>query len=159
MYSEYTIPCYIELTDGDFALCDHEDYQMLSAFDWRKHDGGYAIQGLRNTYMHRMVMLPDPGQQVDHINGDRLDNRKRNLRSCTAEQNAANKSAAGVIWHHGAGKWQARIHSKKNGVTTTKTFSDRIEAQLWYDAEKIQRFGEFAKTKYLRATGPYTTVM
>lgn len=82
--------------DGKFALCDPESRLLLNAAKWHLSSGGYAKSSL--GLMHRVVVqmemrkvLPED-LVVDHINGDRLDNRSSNLRVATLKGNAKNKS-------------------------------------------------------------------
>ena len=90
----------------DEVLIDHEDRQMLESMaKWYIDKGktsGYCVAniciGMKNgrkvykkTSMHRIIMKSPEGYQVDHINGNRLDNRKENLRLVTNKENARNK--------------------------------------------------------------------
>lgn len=115
----------IPLANGaGVALVDDEDYERLSEFTWKANRRGKTIYAIRSTdrhhhvKMHRDVLgfgIGDPG--VDHINGNGLDNRKKNLRVATPVQNGANSrprtdSASpfkGVTFHKGDGQWHARI--------------------------------------------------
>jgi hypothetical protein len=86
----------LELTGGDYALVSEEDYEDLSRWRWRRNPGGYAqrggtVDGKQVTvYMHRYIMKPGEWQTVDHINRNRLDNRRSNLRVCTYSENCEN---------------------------------------------------------------------
>lgn len=86
----------ITLSNTDkVTLVDDEDYERLNGSVWRM-ENGYARTGRHNPgrpapAMHRVVLgEPIGGPNVDHINGDRLDNRKSNLRWCTTRQNCQN---------------------------------------------------------------------
>lgn len=89
----------IYLCKGRYALIDDDDAALVSRMDWylvhgnRTHyaSTGSSIVGKTQRAMHRLVMRAVPGQVVDHINGDGLDNRKANLRFVTAKQNANNR--------------------------------------------------------------------
>ena len=77
---------------GHYAIVDREDYDKVNAFSpWYENDGGYATKKTRikgknvSIRMHRLIMNPPGGLEVDHINGNRLDNRKSNLR-CVSHQ-------------------------------------------------------------------------
>jgi hypothetical protein len=90
------------------ALVDDDDFVWLDQWVWR-YDArdGYARRG-RGVKMHRLVLGLEPGDGKigDHINGDRLDNRRSNLRVVSAAGNAQNtlgKAASrsafrGVSW-------------------------------------------------------------
>lgn len=120
----------IPLTKGKVALVDDEDYGWLSAFRWcalqvRCHRF-YVVrnvprgEGRRGTiYMHRAIACPPAGLQVDHINGDSLDNRRLNLRVATNAQNNRNRGVSknntsgfkGVCWDGQTKKWVAHIET------------------------------------------------
>jgi hypothetical protein len=97
-------------------LVDDEDFEYLNQFNWYICIGGYAA--VKNTKMstrlHRLVMDAKKGEFIDHINGDRLDNRKSNLRTVNKRQNNINAKQKrgkykGVSFHKKAGKWVASI--------------------------------------------------
>lgn len=85
----------IRLTQNKFALVDDEDFERLNQYKWyfsngyAKHDSGGRKNRTR-LYMHRMALKAEPGQEVDHINRNKLDNRKSNLRFVTHYQNSIN---------------------------------------------------------------------
>src|SRR6187402_2249722 len=116
----------IPLDKGKMAIVDDEDYEWLSSFLWRAHNprgkvgnSFYALTGYRGITMHRLLTLCPKGLQVDHINGDTLDNRKSNLRICTAQENIRNRKPVitkrskskflGVDLNRSGSKWVARI--------------------------------------------------
>lgn len=100
---------------------DPVDKHFLSEFTWRVHQGYASAQVWRNgkthrVYLHRLILnLKDPRHLTDHINGDRLDNRRKNLRVVdfqTSNQNVSghrNSSSRfrGVSWDKRAKKWEA----------------------------------------------------
>lgn len=72
---------------------------QLCCFNFARLPSGYIIarpkgrsQKWKSYYLHRLIMRPQHGMQVDHINGDRSDNRRSNLRICTNQQNNLNKT-------------------------------------------------------------------
>ena len=105
--------------------------------------------------MHRVVLGAQDGQQIDHINGDNLDNRRANLRFCSNAQNQYHKRPQrsgtsmfkGVSFHKHHGKWQARItysgHTYQLG-----SFADERLAAIAYDVKAHELFGEFALTNF-----------
>jgi hypothetical protein len=112
--------CKIPLTSGGFALIDAEDYDKIKHLSWRTtstcgYVGNYVFRGQTN-WLAKMVMGATKEQEVDHINHDRLDNRKENLRICTSSQNCMNRSAKisntgvkGVCFVKATGKYQVMI--------------------------------------------------
>lgn len=95
----------IPVSKGKYhALVDEEDYEYLTQWNWRYIDG-YACRSIyatnddekrvrRTIRMHRVISEPNDEQQVDHINGDKLDNRRLNLRNVSAKQNQMNKKTS-----------------------------------------------------------------
>ena len=83
----------IPLTRGKFALVDDEDYEWLSQWKWYCSTTGYAVRGCKNRilYMHREIAKTKPGMLTDHINRNKLDNRKENLRFCSHRENMKNR--------------------------------------------------------------------
>jgi hypothetical protein len=93
-----------------------------------------------------------PNDQIDHINGDRSDNRISNLREATQQQNAMNRGAdkkstskyVGVSWSNSHGKWVAQIQSGKKNKRIGY-FRTEIEAAEAYQKEAIALRGEWAR--------------
>jgi hypothetical protein len=155
----------IPLTRGKVALVDDEDYEWLSHFRWSYMTKGYAARTkTRNgthsvLYMHRVIMLPDPDQQIDHINRDTLDNRRRNLRVCTNRQNIAAgifppgqySRHRGVTWDKSRRMWSAQVKHRPQQLALGR-FDNEVDAALAYDIKAIELFGEFARPNFLRAT-------
>ena len=88
-----------ELSD-EYTIVDDEDYDKVVEalgkrakwYLWKSTTGKkYAMSGCRYKSVHRVVMGNPKGMDIDHIDGDGLDNRKENLRICTRSQNCANK--------------------------------------------------------------------
>lgn len=89
----------IPLTQGKCTVVDEADYGLLSQYNWFFNKIGYAVKNeprekgkknCRKTYMHRFILSVLSGNEVDHINGNTLDNRRCNLRLATKSQNAMN---------------------------------------------------------------------
>lgn len=104
---------YIDLYDKQYnvvaqAIIDAEDVDKVKNIKWRKNCNGYAINNSHcSEYIHRRVIEHDGF--VDHINGNRLDNRKCNLRPCTRSQNQMNVDYKGVYLHKDGVRWYAKI--------------------------------------------------
>ena len=91
---------HIPLSQGKFAIVDDADFEFLSQFKWYIHKGRAVrkprtFEGKRVglIWMHRVIMRPPKSMVVDHINGNKLDNRRINLRVCSKSQNEWNKPA------------------------------------------------------------------
>jgi hypothetical protein len=80
------------VTVGHF-LIDKEDVEKIKGYKWSVMNTGYiaAYRGGKAILLHRFITDCPKGKEVDHINHDRTDNRKINLRICTRRQNCLNK--------------------------------------------------------------------
>lgn len=150
----------IQLTNSDkVVLVDDEDYDFLMQWKWH-FDGYYArrqthigmIDGKQKQKpirLHIQIMNPPEGMDTDHINGDRLDNRRTNLRLCTTQENNRNrglgkKGYKGVYFHKVNKKWIAQIRLNNKG-RHLGSFENINDALLAYNKAAIEHFGEFAK--------------
>lgn len=95
------IPLSGDFGEGLFTLVDEADYDWLKRWRWNlSRKGGYAIANIgsrptRNRlYMHKLLIEPPPGYVTDHINRNRLDNRRWNLRAVTRRENRLNSAQA-----------------------------------------------------------------
>lgn len=108
----------ISLSKGLEAIVDDEDFESLSQYKWR-FDGRYATRlgDSKKVYMHRAIAGNDSTLDTDHINRDKLDNRKSNLRICTRTVNNFNQPIRadntsgykGISWRKDSKKWRARV--------------------------------------------------
>jgi len=86
----------ITLSKGKVALIDDEDLELVSARSWnfdryaRANVWNKELKKYEVKYMHRVIANAPKGMDVDHINGDKLDNRRANLRVCTRSENLHN---------------------------------------------------------------------
>ncbi len=152
----------INLTGGKVAIVDDQDLEWLSRWKWYCDKDGYAVRRrsdkgvYRSTFMHRVIMQTPADLQTDHINGDRLDNRRCNLRVCTNMENQQNirkrnprggmrpSQYKGVSWDKRKGKW--RVVITVNGRPTHMgSFAQEEAAAKAYDDAAKQFFGDFAK--------------
>lgn len=95
---------------GYEILVDEKDLEALSLYSWHLTQNGYAIawvNGERMRMTHFLLGRPSKGMVIDHINGVRLDNRRRNLRVVTVQQNAYNTKAVGV--RQRGNSWEANV--------------------------------------------------
>jgi len=143
----------IPLTHGKVALVDDEDFEWLNQWKWHYSKFGYAVRKPKEQiYMHRFIMKPEQGLFTDHINGDKLDNRKENLRICTTGENMRNRPKQsnntsgykGVFWHKKAKRWFAKIGFMRKSIHLG-LFDTREEAYERYCKAEKEYFGEFAR--------------
>lgn len=153
----------IPLSKGKYAIVDREIFDKLSKRKWH-FNGRYAARHIKGNnrkllLMHRVILETSKGLETDHINGDKLDNRRSNLRECTVSQNAMNKkvnlsSSSGYkgvqSFKEGSGKkWRVQI-ILNNKKIELGYFNDKEEAALAYNEAAKKYFGEFACLNQLR---------
>lgn len=147
----------ILLTKGKVAIVDDEDYEWLMQWKWHYSIGGYAqrnsprINGKNHKiHMHREINHTPEDFETDHINGNKLDNRRINLRTASRSQNAFNQKinknntsgVRGVYWQKLNKKWQAKIYI--NGMNhSLGYFTDLSDAKAVYNQAAADAFGEF----------------
>lgn len=138
---------------GDVFIIDDEDFNLVSKYTWHLNHKGYVrseIKG-RQVMLHRVVMsVTDPKLQVDHIKGNKLDNRKSQLRVCTNQQNQFNRGKnknntsgfKGVKWRKDRSTWIAVINfNMKRKIIGT--FDCPKKASRAYLAAAKKLHGEF----------------
>lgn len=149
----------ISLTKGKSALVSDCDYKYLMQWKWH-FDGHYARRSFRrggrktNLRMHRVVasqMMLSRTKDVDHRNKNKLDYRRRNLRSATEQQQVGNQSLRstntsgyrGVVWDKERSKWRAQI-KVKGKYELIDRFKSKREAARAYNKRALEVFGKFA---------------
>lgn len=151
----------IKLTQGKFTTVGPRDYKYLSQWKWyydKSRPGGYAVRtdnlNKRKIYMYRAI-LERMGcknfAQTDHIDQDKLNNYRSNLRPATARQNSCNcgkqksntSGYIGVSWYKWRKKWRAYIYV--NGKQKfLGYFEDIKDAARAYNKAALKYHGEFA---------------
>ena len=151
----------IPLTKGHVATIDAADVPLVEAWNWYALVGEWAVYAVRgekiggkwrSIRLHRVIMSPPDGIEVDHISGDGLDNRRANMRQATTAQNQHNQRTRrdntsgfkGVSWDRGGQKWQA--HIKINGKSFKLGCHDTPESAHDAYAEASARLhGDFGR--------------
>lgn len=157
--------CIIPLTKGQVALVDAADYEWLSRWKWHSSAGGettkpYACRnvvlggvGHKTVRMHREILgLEDgDGKEVDHIDCDRLNNRRQNLRVVTHRQNSMNtrkrdqnSTYKGVHWDKRRQAYRSQIASNGKNIHLGY-YRKPYEAHLAYCYASAAWHGEFAR--------------
>lgn len=137
------------------VMVDDEDYNYLNQFNWQVDKNScvstHTNSLLDSRLIHRVIMKPPVGVEIDHIDGNRLNNQKSNLRFATSSQNKINRGARkdncsgykGVSWHKQRNRWTARI--MVNGkYKHLGLFTDILEAAKAYNHNAFKHYGEYA---------------
>ena len=150
----------IPLTQGKFALVDDEDYERLMAMGkWQYSRVGYATTDIggrikkEKIYMHRVILGLSSGDKLvaDHIDLDKLNNQRLNLRICKQHQNSANRGLnknnssgyKGVCFDKRKNKWMAKIQVNRRYIFCGYESTPELAA-LKYNEFAQKYFGEFA---------------
>lgn len=152
----------IPLTRGLVAIVDDEDYAEFSKFKWFAHKSGYAVRKVPHPskprkgaliWMHRSIFNLPLGdkREVDHFDGNRLNNMRSNLRVCNRSQNSCNRGAnknntsgfKGVYWKEDHRKWFSCITVNRKRMYLGYFDSPEM-AHAAYCAAANEFHGEFA---------------
>lgn len=145
----------IYITSGKIAKVSDEDFDRLITYTWYENKAGYAISrqktdrlkcGYEDVWMHRLVNKTPKGMHTDHINRDKLDNRRINLRSVDTSINAYNSKLRidnssghkGVSWSKSKNRWRADIQVKGKQVSLGifRELKDAVSAREEYALKK-----------------------
>lgn len=150
----------VPLFGGAHAIVDVADLPLVEGRNWSLSTAGYAKSprkrtdppGLRRIFMHRWLLgLHDGEGEVDHADGNTLNNCRSNLRRCNRSQNTANTAQRkigvsgyrGVTWHAATKKWRAKMRVRGRDVHIG-LFASPEEAAIARDRVAREAFGEFA---------------
>lgn len=149
------------------CIVDDEDFERLNKYKWYLGTSGYVVRVVylgggvkdkiqKQVYIHRIILNCPIGKFTDHINHNKLDNRKSNLRICSLTENNFNKKTQsnnksgykGVYWDKFRNKWVAQFHLNRKHYYIGR-FDDKIEAAKAYNNAIIKIAGEFARLNEL----------
>ena len=138
------------------VLVDDEDYDWLNKYSWYINDG-YIVTNIKinneqnKKYIHRLIIGEQNKFDIDHIDHNKFNNCKNNLRIVNKSQNAMNKKSQknsssifkGVSWNKALKKWKSDI--KLNGKSYyLGYFAFEIDAAMAYNNKAKELFGEYA---------------
>lgn len=161
----------IPLTLGLFTQVDDEDYDYLNQWKWHAHPNHnccYAVRTIfdsngkkKNIRMHREILKPQEGEQIDHKDHNGLNNTRENLRIANYSTNGANnRQKPGRSGYRGVSfvrnLIRARIHvlGKEIALGIHGTLIQAAEA---YDLAALKYFGEFAMLNFPEKKLEYLT--
>lgn len=149
-YEDYAEIVLYDINNEECArtMIDLEDVEKVKGYKWA-YSYGYAIN-YSVSFLHRLIMNCPDDMVVDHINHNKLDNRKENLRICTQQQNMMNRTTqsnntsgvTGVNWDKQANKWRVQIAINREHKTLGhyEDIEDAIEARK---QAEILYFGDY----------------
>jgi hypothetical protein len=159
----------VELTQGQFAIVDDEDYEHLINRKWYAIKRGRDYVAVCHTpvtinknrplmLMHRIILnlKVEDKRVVDHINHNTLDNRKNNLRICTDAENTRNQRVRnitktskfkGASLQKTSKLWRSQIRFNYKNINLGD-FKTQLQAARAYDKAAKQLHGEFACTNF-----------
>lgn len=146
----------ILLSQNKVAIVDDDMFEYLNQWKWSLGCDGYAfrldymVSPRKHINMSRLIMRAQDGFQVDHINRDKLDNRRCNLRVCTQTQNRWNTGKRshntskfkGVSFNKYHLRWEANICCNGRRIWLGR-FATPEEASVAYQTKAKELFGEF----------------
>ena len=141
MERKIVVTAYIPITDTEFAVVDLEDLSLLLTYTWCKSSSGYAHTRIPNSgkpgkrlLMHKLLCK---GSIIDHINCNKLDNRKINLRPTTKQLNALNTSKqVGVGKHRNKYRAHITINNKSIHLGVFNTYEEAVLARNNYVTQR-----------------------
>ena len=149
----------LPLSKGKVTIIDAADFEKVGHLKWYYSSGGYAcrtkkVNGKKRTVqLHRVLMDAPDKKQVDHINGDTLDNRSANLRLCTQAENKRNRKAIGGkskyvgVRPGRRNAWRAQIKTNGKYLYLGLYLTEKAAARA-YDAAARKLYGEFASLNF-----------
>jgi hypothetical protein len=130
------------IVSGKVIVFDTEDYNKLIKYTWNLDVHGYPVTRINNkvTFLHNLIIKSPNGLLVDHIDRNKLNNHKDNLRVVTSSQSNMNKGKQknnksgyrGVYWDNNTKRWQAKINLNKKSIFLG-TFRTAIDAAKKYN--------------------------
>lgn len=160
----------LKTKSGIAFYINDEDYPRVAQFRWYADDRGYIKRNQYDpktgvghpVYLHRYITGEPKGVEVDHINGNRQDNQRHNLRLCSHAENARNKSLRrgrrlkGAYPIPASKRWTARIRVEGK-LLHLGCFDSELHACIAYDQAALHYYGEFSRLNFPKDGGERTT--
>lgn len=154
----------IPLTQGKVAIVDDADFEELSKYKWCAAKCRHTVYALHRLgqhgygmLMHRLILDASPDKHVDHKDGDGLNNRRENIRLCSARQNSQARKIKtvgttsrfrGVSWDKTNLLWKSEIKSRGKNYFLGR-FAKEKDAARAYDKKARELFGEYAAPNFI----------
>lgn len=144
----------IPLSKNFFSYIDYNDFEKIKNKTWyvscgKRHN--YAISTCSKIFMHRLILNAPDNMEVDHKDGNGLNNRRDNIRICTKSQNQANQLVRKGMKFKGIRKnknrWCARIRINGSEIHLG-SFEKEEDAAKAYDKAAIKYFKEFSRLNF-----------
>lgn len=155
------IPVFLKGEVVNHCVIDSNDIGIASKYRWSLSPAGYATHHIVNSsgkveaiLLHRLIAATPDGLFTDHINGNRLDNRRSNLRHATPRQNSTNRDSKACTGYRGvypvtkSNKFFAQIRNAEGKRVYLGVFETAEEAARAFDGSALQFRGEFARLNF-----------
>jgi len=145
-----------ENTD-EYFICNLDDWELAKEYCWTLHHTGYAYTTINSKYIafhNFMIKDKNDGKQIDHINLNRLDNQRKNLRIATKSQNMINRNIfsnntsghTGVSYNKKDNKWISRIQINNKRIVLGSFDNIEDAIRIRENAEN-EYFGEYKRKR------------
>lgn len=152
-YAMVELNCRKKEEKPQFAYISLCDTDKIMEYNWSCTQYGYARNGKTGIFMHRLILKPSKGMFIDHVNRNKLDNRRTNLRICTEQENSLNKASpcTSLTGYKGIsfscnkkGGFQVQVGKDGKYYTGGKVFYDLKEAIEKANELLLKYHGRFA---------------
>lgn len=125
------------------ALIDKDDLEKVKQYKWSLTSHNYIKNFKHNIQLHQLILGKKDRLDIDHINHNKLDNRKQNLRHCTRSQNMMNNKSKGIFWYKNKNRWIAKIMVNYKNINLGSFINEQDAIKARRNAEK-KYFRKFA---------------